>query len=915
MTLVKESLPKYARLRPRITNRPTNRRRINPLARETTQNHSHYGMLSKLVKALISLRYRVTITGLESVRNRAGVLVIPNHPAEVDPLILSTYLWDLLRPQPVVLETMYNLPALNRLMRWIKAIPMPDMEFDSGPYKRLRIDRAIKDIGDRLRRGENILIYPSGRLSVTGQERLGAASGVHAILKSNPNVPVVMIRVRGLYGSIFSKALTGGETPDVVDTLARAAGILARNLFFFAPRREVSIHVVANPADLPRFSDPLTLNRYLETFYNHPSPETPKLIPYYFWSAHTPTLPERPQHNHSLAEVPEATRAKVYNHIAHIAQTSGSSLSPQTQLGDDLGLDSLTIAELLLWLDREFEAHDIELSEIVSVGSVLQAAVGQLGSKEPKKQYTVPTEWLTGSRSRPHPTLRNIPTIGEAFLHAANVMGDMPAMGDERSGMIHWDDLKVRVIALARYISKLPEKHIGLLFPASVGGSLSAMAAILAGKVPVFINWTAGRRAIQHACETTGIKTVLSSKAFLDIVQTDLSFLEEAFLFIEDLRERLTARDKLAAKRLSRESIPQIVAAFGIHNLSASSPAVILFTSGSEALPKGVVLTHENILTNIRGILDAFPLHNEDVLLGFLPTFHSFGLTVCTLLPLTTGLKVAYYPNPNESRKIAKSISGWGATIIAGTPTFLRSILNAGTPEQFTSVRTLISGAERAPQDLFDKVAGLPHQVSVLEGYGITECSPVVSMNRPEGPRIGVGKPLAGTEIKIVNPATFESMPDGTDGLILISSPCVFPGYLDPDLNPFVEVGGRRYYNSGDIGRIQEGSLIITGRLKRFIKVAGEMVSLTAVEETLQKRLPSYDDNPSVAILPKGTEGDSRPLLILFTSNQATTEEANRILREAGFPHLVTIAHVIKLKDLPLLGSGKTDYQELTRMM
>ena len=494
-------------------------------------------------------------------------------------------------------------------------------------------------------------------------------------------------------------------------------------------------------------------------------------------------------------------------------------------------------------------------------------------------------------------------------------MDQLPARGDARSGVLSWAEVKFRVILLARHIATLPGEHVGMLFPASVGGSLAAMATILAGKVPVFLNWTSGKRALLHACESTNLRTIISSQSFLDIVQTDLEFLEEKFLFIEDLRETLSLKDKLAAKRLARDSIPQISEAFGVKRRKNHDPAVVLFTSGSEALPKGVVLTHENILANIRGVLDAFPLRSEDVLLGFLPTFHSFGLTICTILPLATGLRVAYHPNPNESRKIAKAVGTWGATIMAGTPTFLRSILQAGTPAQFTRLRTLISGAERAPQDLFDKVQALPHAVDVIEGYGITECSPVVSITRPGTPRVGVGQPLRGTTIKIVHPSTFEEVPQGTDGLILISSPSVFPGYLDPKLDPFLTIAGIRYYNSGDIGRLDNGSLIITGRLKRFIKIAGEMVSLTAVEEALQKQIPSYDDTPSIAVLAKGTEGDARPTLTLFTSSNTTAETANKILKESGFPHLVSISNVIKLKDLPLLGSGKTDYQELKRMV
>jgi long-chain-fatty-acid--[acyl-carrier-protein] ligase len=867
------------------------------------------------MKALISLRYDVTVTGLESITQRKGVLIIPNHPAEIDPVILSTYIWDLLKPQPVVIEGMYNLPFLKPLMKRIKAIPMPDMDFDAGPYKRRRITRVLEEVSDRLRRGENILIYPAGRLSVNGDERLGAASGVQTIIRNHPDVFVAMVRVKGLYGSIFSKALTGGTTPDVGSTLKSATRILLQNLIFLTPKRKVSIEIVTNPAELPRYSEPLVLNRYLESFYNYPSPETPSLVPHLFWNKAVPALPERTEHNHSYDQISPEVRDKVFRHIAHISATDIDKLSTETQLGDDLGLDSLTIAELLIWLDREFEAHDIELSELVSVGSVLRAASGQLGSRVARQEYTPPTTWSTSGQNRPQPHLQATSTIAEAFLLAANMFDGLPAIGDVRSGVLSWGDVKQRVLLLARHFTTIQGEHIGILFPASVGGSIATMAALVAGKIPVFLNWTAGKRALLHACEVTNLSAIVSSQSFLDIVQTDLEFLESKFVLLEKMREEFTLKDKLAARRLARESVPQLMHAFGINKRAATDPAVVLFTSGSEALPKGVVLTHENILNNIRGIIDAFPIRNTDVLLGFLPTFHSFGLTVCTVLPLVTGLRVAYHPNPNESRKIAKGITTWGASIMAGTPTFLRSILQAGTPDQFATLRTLISGAERAPQDLFDRVAALPHPVEVVEGYGITECSPVVSITRPGEPRVGVGKPLTGTTIKIVHPSTLEEVPLGTDGLILISSPSVFPGYLDPELNPFLTIHGVRYYNSGDIGRLENGCLIITGRLKRFIKIAGEMVSLTAIEEALQKHVKTYDETPSIAVLAKGAEGESRPTLTLFTSTQTTAETANYILRESGFPHLVNIANVVKLKELPLLGSGKTDYQELKRMV
>jgi long-chain-fatty-acid--[acyl-carrier-protein] ligase len=276
-----------------------------------------------------------------------------------------------------------------------------------------------------------------------------------------------------------------------------------------------------------------------------------------------------------------------------------------------------------------------------------------------------------------------------------------------------------------------------------------------------------------------------------------------------------------------------------------------------------------------------------------------------------TGLRVAYHPNPNESRKIAKALKAWNATIAAGTPTFLRAILQSSPSDHFQSLRALVSGAERAPAELFNLAASVNPSLQILEGYGITECSPVVSVGRPTEEKIGVGRPLAGVGIAIVHPETMQRVQEGDQGLILLRGPNIFSGYLDKNVNPFVHVDGEQWYNSGDLGRLENGSLVITGRLKRFIKIAGEMVSLGAVEDSLQKLVPSPDGAPSVAVLTKGTEGDGRPRLFAFVAGKLTTASANSHLKDAGFPHIVHITEVREMKNLPVLGSGKTDYQSL----
>jgi len=312
--------------------------------------------------------------------------------------------------------------------------------------------------------------------------------------------------------------------------------------------------------------------------------------------------------------------------------------------------------------------------------------------------------------------------------------------------------------------------------------------------------------------------------------------------------------------------------------------------------------------------MEVLAFEGQDVLYGFLPPFHSFGFTVTTTLPMVSGLKCAFFPNPNESRRIAYGCARWRVSIMAGTPTFLRGILNAAPGKVFETLRVLVSGAEKAPPELFSQVAQLGHNAQLLEGYGITECSPVVSVGRLNEPHLGVGRPLRDVEILVVNPQDLRPRDRGESGLILISGPNVFPGYLGDAPSPFVEVDGKRWYNSGDIGFMQEQNLVIAGRLKRFIKIAGEMISLPAIEEALSTHWPSSGSEPVLAVHAQEPADGSRPAIFLFTTLQIDRSEANQVLKDTGLPALARIGKVLQIETMPLLGSGKVDLRALAQM-
>ncbi|NLF24416.1 MAG: AMP-binding protein [Deltaproteobacteria bacterium] len=866
--------------------------------------------IAALLRILLRLRYRTEVRGLKTLPATKGLLILPNHPAEMDPIIVATQLWKRFRVRPVVLEKYYYLPVAHFLLKSIRAIPMPDMDFASGPYKRRRVEVAMQSSMQALNAGDNVLLYPSGRLMTGPLENVGGNSGVHTLLQAAPNAQVVLVRTRGLYGSIFSRACSGPKSPDFFPTILKAFSALLRNLIFFMPKREISVEFELAPADLPRDGDVLTLNRWLNEWYNRPGPDGPTLLSYSFWKEDLPALPPAPKRSRQLEDISPQIESKVLAKVASLANRPKESLHPKQSLGGDLGLDSLRIAELLAWLGAEFDVFDVELAEINSVGALLLAAAGDPARAPTQETSPPPAAWLEDG-TRPKPELLTTTSLPDAFLSCCDHMQKTVAITDETSGMLHWPRLKTSVLLLADYIATLPGQRPGILLPASVGASLTTISAMLARKTPVMLNWTVGRRNLEHALQTAGVEKIITSKAFLDRLDSDLGYLEDRFLLLEELRKEFSIFQKLGAAIKAKRSAAALAKTYHLDKVKPTDPAVILFTSGSEARPKGVPLSHQNLLSNIASGLKVFKFESDDVMLAFLPPFHSFGLLVNTILPLITGLKAAYHPSPNESRKLAMACAKWNVSMMAGTPTFLRGILEAGEKSHFKHLRIVMAGADKAPDQLFSLVEKLG--AVLVEGYGITECSPIVSVNRPGEERTGVGQPLEGVEILIVDHQSFKPLPDGECGLILIRGENVFDGYLSKEADPFLEVAGKRWYNSGDLGFLQNGSLVLAGRLKRFVKIGGEMISLPAIEDALSETWPPNQDGPVLAVSAKEHADGGRPQIHLFSSVGIDLERANQALKSAGLPALAKISAVHQVPKIPLLGTGKVDIQKLDR--
>jgi len=868
-------------------------------------------LLRILVKALLGLRYRVRCRGLDAVvaRGRTGILFLPNHPALIDPIIVLTWLHRPFAPRVIADADQIDRFFIRWLARRIGARPLPDLR-KHGPGAAAAIEAVLRESLAGLRRGENLVLYPSGTLYRSRYEDLRGNSAVERLLRELPDVRVVLVRTRGLWGSSFS--LAAGRVPNVAENVRRQAVHLLQSLIFFAPRRTVTLEL-HEPPDLPRNGPRHELNRFLERYYNEDAP--PALyVPYTPWERGGPRALPDPVFDSghaALAQVPAATRRLVYGYLEQA--TGRKDLRDADRLAEDLGLDSLAKTELALWLAKEFGLGGEDVDALQTVGDVLLAARGQSVVVRPVELKPVPARWF-----RPRPDVRLHPppgdTVTAAFLTQAARGPGRVAVADQVSGARTYRDLITAVLALRPQVEALPGERVGILLPASVAAAVTYLTALFAGKVPVMINWTTGARNMAHALELTGMQRVLTAGpvvARLESQGTDLSVLHDRLVRLEALRAGLGRGRRLAAAW-------QAHTRWGVlERVRVPPTAAILLTSGSEASPKAVPLTHANILSNLRDLLAVIDVRASDRLLGFLPPFHSFGLTVTMVLPLVAGVPVVYHANPTEAWVLARLIEAYRATLLVGTPTFLAGIVRARGTARLDSLRLAVTGAEKCPERTYAALREACPQAVILEGYGVTECGPVIAVNRPADPRPGtIGHVLPSMEFVVVDPDTGRPVPPDTTGLLLVRGPNVFPGYLGTDAAaPFVEFDGRSWYRTGDlVSAAADGTLTFRGRLKRFVKLGGEMVSLPAIEAALEEQFAAdADEGPLLAVT--ATPDADPPEIVLFTTRDIDRATANRLIRAAGLSPLHNVSRVERVAAIPVLGTGKTDYRALAELL
>lgn len=891
-------------------------------------------ILMSSLKAVLWFRYKIKVEGAEhlskdALKRPGGVLFLPNHPSYfVDPTLVPISVWRSYPIRPMVVEYMYYLPVVNSLMHFLNALPVPNFHSSSNSLKKKRTEQVFQSVIDGLKQGENFLIYPAGKVKYTAKESIGGASGVQKILQDAPETNVVLVRIKGLWGSSFSRAIVS-EPPSLPNMVLWGLKIILKNLIFFTPRRHITVCFEPAPEDFPRHASRMEMNKYLENWYNKPDGlsqprealpgDTLMLVSYSMWGEQYLPLYTQNQEEAALdlSLIPETIKSKIVSKIAQIAETDPASIKPDMSLDADLGMDSIDQAELAAFIQDEFDVDSVPVAEMTSVKKVMALAAKSCRLKEEKedKEQSIKA-W---KKKQPH-TLAKMPegnTIHEVFLKICQEKGNLPALADDMVGVLTYNQLKLRALLVAEYIKKQPGKYIGILLPASVAADVLIMATLIAGKIPIMINWTIGPRHLEAVVKLSGVKKVLTSWAFLDrLDNVNLDGVEDLLVMMEDVRREFTLKDKLTAKIRSYYSPEKILKVFDSPT-SGDEYAVLLFTSGTESMPKGVPLTHNNILSNQRAALKVVEIYSDDVLYGILPPFHSFGFTVSSLMALLVGVRVAFFPNPTDGKRLAKGIEKWGITLICGAPTFLKGIVKSAQKGQLDTLRLAVTGAEKAPKELFDLFGQHGKKEVLLEGYGITECSPVLTFTPPGVPPVGVGKPLPGIELCIVHAETNELLGKNEQGMILARGPNIFKGYLNPGLtSPFVTVEGKEWYKTGDLGFIDdENNLTIAGRQKRFIKVGGEMISLSAVEDALlhyvhKRQSVSQEEGPLLAICARESPGE-KTKIYLISRVKILQEDANLALREAGFSNLVKIAQVIDLPEIPIMGTGKINYRLL----
>ncbi len=497
--------------------------------------------------------------------------------------------------------------------------------------------------------------------------------------------------------------------------------------------------------------------------------------------------------------------------------------------------------------------------------------------------------------------------LHQRFIQTAKQQGSKYAFIDTSADKkVTYSKALIASLILAKKFDRYEKGFIGIMLPTSAGCGLAFIAGLMSGRTPVMINYSTGAaRNAEYAQRKCSFRTIVTSRVFLEKIGCSPV---EGMVFIEDLMAGITLAEKLRAALLSKLPLPLIM--MGISTVEEDDNAVILFTSGSEKDPKAVQLTHRNISANIVSFSGIVDISSKDRLLANLPYFHVFGLTVNLWTPLFHGMTIISHANPLDYKTICQIIREHQPTLMVGTPSFLWGYLRKSEPGDFVSLRLILCGADKCPE-LLRQAFMEKHGLVLYEGYGTTETSPVIAVNHPGHNRPGsVGPVLPGVDVRIENYDTGADCAPNETGRILVRGELVMKGYYG-DLEETSMRIRHGWYDTGDMGYLDhDGYLWHAGRLKRFVKIGGEMVSLVGIENVLEKFLPE-GAGCCVVELPDPLKGAK---IIAVVTQPVDEKELHRQMAQE-LPNIALPRQFVVMEDLPKMGSGKIDFRGVTELV
>lgn len=876
-------------------------------------------LIAIIYNLILRLRYKIIIKWLENLDKNSQYIILPNHQALVDPQIVVSELSKKIKVNPVISETYFNIPVLKQFFQFMWAVSMWDVSRWLSWLK--EVNEAFKNIEEWLKNWKNILIYPAWQLYSQPYEVIKWKKWAFNTVKlKNKDTKIILVKTTLLWWSMWSKAYSW-DVPKFFMTFIKWILYIFANLIFFTPKRLVNIEIQDFTKKLENIDDLNIFNQTIEDFFNKDWKEELVYKKHFFFfnNVKNKTMPQNiswsVENINEIDEklIPEDVKNQIYKKIWDIKSIDIKDKDIKTNLITDLYFDSLDMAEIKSFIQINFNnSSNPPIKDLKTIWDLCYMSIWKSWNEEKIKdcnwseikiEKTI-YEIILNNKDKLWENTNILSLFKEIFKNEKN----NSFIYDNIFWLQSKKDFLIKAYLISNYIKKIDWQYIGVMLPSVWSASLIILSVYLAWKIPVMLNWTVWKMALLHCTKFANIDFVLTSKNFYLKAKNEWTEkIKDKYLFLEEMLKNISITDKI--KALINSMI------FSIPKINSQDIAVMLFTSWSESLPKAVSLTHKNLISDILWALYHFPIKNTDKLIWFLPPFHSFWFTINTIMPLISWLQVSYTPDPNDSKTITTMIKHCQITALTSTPTFLKMILQVANKNELNSINYAVVWAEKCPETLAENFKNYCPNWKILEWYWITECSPVISINPPNKAKLGsVWLPIYWSDIKILSLENKSELDKDKEWMIYFAWDNVFNWYLDENLeSPFDDINWKSYYTTWDLWYLDnDWYLYITWRLKRFVKIAWEMISLPFIEWILNKK---YWNDIELKIAVEAIEDKWNVKIVLFTVDKLILDEISSYLRENWVSNLVKISEIINLDSIPVLWTGKTDYKKLKEMI